>query len=102
MLKSTLVMLLYCSINTQSFAHDKSRSTSQFIKGKSRDLQKLLIYLSGKGVSTFKHGPGGCGGQMASPSLPGRAGLFGVFPTIFVLYSNDLPSKGLSSLISSL
>ena len=43
----------------------------------------------------------GTGGRFASLSFPG---LFGVFPTISVLYSNDLPSKVLlsASLISSL
>ena len=32
----------------------------------------------------------GTGGRFASPSFPG---LSGVFPTIFVLYLNDLPSE---------
>ena len=48
-------------------------------------------------TSTFKVGTGGCGGRSASPTFPGYAGLCGVFPTIFVLYSNDLPSEALSS-----
>ena len=85
------VMLLFCSINTQSFVHNKSSSISQFINGKLRDLQKLLRYLSGIVSSTCKV----CnGGQFASPSLPGFSSKF---PTISVLYSNDLPSKALSS-----
>ena len=48
------VILLFCSINTHSFIHDKSSSISQFIKGKSRNLQKLPRYLSGIATSTFK------------------------------------------------
>ena len=35
----------------------------------------------------------GTGGRFVSPSFQGCAG---VFPAIFVLYSNDLPSKALS------
>ena len=46
---------------------------------------------------TCKVGTHGRGGRSASPSFPGHAGLCGVFPTIFVLYSNDLPSEALSS-----
>ena len=87
--KFTPIMLLFCSINAQSFLDDKSSSISQFINGKSRDLEKLLRYLSGIVISTCKVGTGG---QFASPSFPG---LSGVFPTIFVLYSNDLPSEAL-------
>ena len=89
--KFTPVMLLFCSINTQSFVHDKPSSFSQFINDKSRDLQKLLRYLSGIVNSMCKVGTGG---QFASPPF---RGLSGVFPTIFVLYSNDLPSEALSS-----
>ena len=77
--KFTTIMLLFCSINTQYFAHDKSSYISQFINSKSRDLQKLLRYLSGIVTSTFKIGTGG---RFASLSIPG---LSGVFPTIFVL-----------------
>ena len=87
----TPVILLFCSINTQSFVHDKSSSISQFINGKSRDLQKLLRYFSEIVTSTLKVGTVG---QFASPLFPG---VFGVFPTIFILYSNDLPSEALSS-----
>ena len=72
-------MLLFCSINTQFFVHDKSSSISRFISGKSRDLKKLLRYLSGIVTSTYKVGTGG---QFASPSFPG---LSGVFPTVFIL-----------------
>ena len=84
-------MLLFCYINKQYFVHDKSSSISQFINGKLVDLQKLLRYLSGIVYSTLKVGTGG---RFASPSFPG---ISGVFPTIFVLYSNDLPSEALSS-----
>ena len=35
---------------------------SQSISGKSRNLQKLLSYLSGTVTSAFKAGTGGCGG----------------------------------------
>ena len=45
-----------------SFFHDKLSSPSQFIKGKSTDLQKLLRYLSGIVISTFKVGTGSSGG----------------------------------------
>ena len=54
-LKSMPVMLLLCSSNIQSFVHYKSSSTSQLLKGKSRDLQKLLIKIT----TTFKVGTGG-------------------------------------------
>ena len=77
--KFTPVMLLFCSINTQSFDHDKSSSISQFVNANSRDLQKSIGYLSGIVTSTFKVDTGR---QFASPSFPG---LSGVFPTIFVL-----------------
>ena len=55
-------MLFRCSIET--LVHNKSKSTSQFIKIKSRDLQKLLRYLSGIVSSTFyvKDSTGGCTG----------------------------------------
>ena len=69
-MKFTPVALLRCSINTQSFVQDKSSSTSQFIKVKSRDLKKLLQYLSGIVTSTFKNSTGGCAGQSASPGFP--------------------------------
>ena len=59
---------------------------SQFINGKSRNLQKLLRYLSGIVTSTFTAGTAGCGGQSASLSFPGLSGLCGVFPTIFVIF----------------
>ena len=69
-MKFTPVTLLRCSINTQSFVQDKSSSTSQFIKVKSRDLKKLLQYLSGIVTSMFKNSTGGCAGQSASPGFP--------------------------------
>ena len=56
-------MLSWCSINTQFFVHDKSSSISQFISGKSRNLQRVLRYLSGIVTSAFKAGTGGCGGH---------------------------------------
>ena len=55
-------MVLSCSSNTQSFVHDKSNSISQFISGKSRNLKKILKYLSRLVTSTFKVGTGGSGG----------------------------------------
>ena len=79
----------------QSFDHNKSSSTSNFIKDESRVLQKLLRYLSGIVTSTFKDVTGGCAGWSTSPGFPGCGGLFGVSPTIFILYSNDLLSKAL-------
>ena len=47
--------------------------------------------------STFKFG---AGGRFSSPSLPDH--IFGVFPSIFVSYANDLPSETLSSTSSIL
>ena len=44
------------------FAQDKSGCISQFINGKTRNLQKLLRYLSGIVASTFRVGTAGCGG----------------------------------------
>ena len=93
-------MLLLCSTNPQSFVHDKSSSISQLIRDKSRDLQKLLRYLSGIVTSLFQDGTGYCGGWSASSSFPDRGGLSGAPPTIFVLYSNDLPSEAFSSTLS--
>ena len=68
------------------FFPDKSSSISQFINVKSRSLQKLLRYLSWIVTSTFKVGTASL---FTFPSFPGCGG---VFPTIFVLYLNDLPS----------
>ena len=54
-------------------------------------------------TSTFKVGTaccGGCGVWVPSAfcgDQEGRGGLSGVFPTIFVLYLNDLLSEALSS-----
>ena len=71
-IKITLVILLWCSISTQSFDHVKS----QFINGKLRNLQKLLRYFSGTVAPTFKVGRVGFGGWFTSPKFPGHAGLF--------------------------
>ena len=59
-------MLLFCSINTQSFVHDK-------LNGR---------YLNGIVTLMFRVGTGG---RFASPSFPA---LFGVCTTIFVLYKH--------------
>ena len=42
--------------------HDKSSYISQFISGKSRNLQTLVKYLRGIVTSTIKAGTGGRGG----------------------------------------
>ena len=60
-------MLLWCCINTQYFDHDNSSSILQYINDKLRDLQKLLIDLTGILTLTFKAGTGGCGRRFASP-----------------------------------
>ena len=90
------VMLFRCSMET--LVHNKSKSTSQFIKIKSRDLQKLLRYLSGIVSSTFyvKDSTGGCTGWSAFSGFQGFGTLSGVYPTIFDFYSNDLPCEALS------
>ena len=69
---------------------------SQFISGKSRNIQKLLGYLSEIVTSIFKVGTSYCSGRLTSSSFQGRSSLPGVFHTIFVLYLNDLPSEALS------
>ena len=63
-------------------------SIPQFISGKSRNLEKLLRYLSGIVISTFK---AGTAGQFAAFSFP-RCAAF--FPTTF-LCLNDLPCEEL-------
>ena len=45
-------------------------------------------------------GKAGCGDWFASPQFPGRVGLSVVFPTIFILYLNDLSSEVLSLILS--
>ena len=70
----------------QSFVHDKSSSTSHFIKGKSRDFEKLLRYLSGIVTFTFKNDTDGCAGWSACPEFWSCDNLCGVSPTISVLY----------------
>ena len=77
-------MLLWCSINIQSFLHDKSSSIPQFFNSISKNLKKLLKNVSGIVTLTFKVNSAG---RFASPSFPGRAGLF---RTIFVLHLNDV------------
>ena len=52
-MRFTLYILLLASINTECFVHNKSISTSQLIKGKSSDLQKLLRHFNGIVTSTF-------------------------------------------------
>ena len=54
----------------QSFVHDKSSSTWQSIKSKSKDLQKLVRYLSEIVTSKFKLGAGAHSGQLVFPSFP--------------------------------
>ena len=77
------VMLLLCSINIQSFIHNKSSFTLQLIKTKSRDIQNLSSRIvSRKMTSTFKVGPDGRGGRSASPSIPGHPHISSVFPVL--------------------
>ena len=79
------------SINTQFFDHFKSRSTSQFIKDKLRDLQTLLSYLSGIVTSVFKGGiagnadRGGWNSSKFTGGITDRAGPPSVF--LLLLYS---------------
>ena len=60
---------------------------SQFIKGKSRDLQKLLRYLSRIVTLMCKNGISTCGDPSASLKFPGCGGLSGVPPTVFFCIS---------------
>ena len=64
---------------TQSLGHVERISTSQFINGISRVLQKLLKYFNSTIISTSFVFP-----------------LLAVFPVIFTLYLNDLESAKLS------
>ena len=64
----TTLHVLDTSDITQYFDHDKSSSISWLIKGKSRDLQKLLKYFNGTTTSSSNVPP-----------------LSGVFPINFVL-----------------
>ena len=80
-------VLLKCSL----LSSIKLSSTSQFIKGKLRDLQKspkkdLQRYLSGIVTFTFKNDTDGCGGRSACPEFWSCGNLSGVSPTISVLY----------------
>ena len=61
-IKFASVMLLSCSINTQPYIYDRSSSSSQFLVGSSRNLQKLLIYLIRRNTLAFKTGTAGCRG----------------------------------------
>ena len=90
------------SINTKSFVHGKSNSTSQLIKSKSSVLQKLIRYFRGITISTFKVGTRGGGGQSACPGIPGCEAQAGVFSVIPVLYLSDLSFKASSSTSSIL
>ena len=77
--------------NTPS-SHNKSGSVSQFVSGKSRNLQILLRYFSRRVTSAFKAGTAGCGGWVPSGlcgCCSGHSGLSGYFHTFFVLYLND-------------
>ena len=49
------------------------------IKSKSRDVQKLLRYLSGIVTSMLKDGNSGCASQSVSPRFPSCDSRFGVF-----------------------
>ena len=91
--KVPLLILEANSINTKSFVHDKSSSTSQLIKSKSSDLQKLIRYFRGITISTFKVGTRGGGGESACPGIPGCEAQAGVFSIISVLYLSDLSFK---------
>ena len=68
-MKFTPVMLLSCTTKLYSFVHDKSSPTSLFIKGKSRDLLKMLRYLSGIVTCTFKNDTDGCPGWSVCPEF---------------------------------
>ena len=48
-------------------------------------------------ASTSRFATAGWGGRFTLPSYPGHGGFFNILATIFVLYSNDLPSEALSS-----
>ena len=63
------------------------------MKGKLRDLQKLLRYLIEIVNSTSKDGTSSFGGWSACSGFPDCHGLSGLSPTIFVLYLNDLPCE---------
>ena len=46
-------------------------------------------------TSTFNVGTGARAGRAASLSFPGCADLAYVFPAVFILFLNDLPSESL-------
>ena len=60
-------------------------NSSQFAKGISKNLQKLLRYLKGIVTSTFKVGTGGRAGWSASPEFSGCGSLSGAF-LLFLFY----------------
>ena len=78
--KFTPVTLLFCSVNRQSFVHDKWSSISQLTNEKSKDLQKVLGYMIEIVAATCKVGTGG---WFASPSFPG-------FSVVCRLYNNSI------------
>ena len=94
-------MLLWCSVNTQSFVNDQSSSALPLIKGKSSDLQKLLTCFSGIMTSTFKVIVSGCACWSASPLFAACNSLVSVFSVISVVYLNDLLSEALWLTLSS-
>ena len=69
----------------QSSVHDKSSFTSQFIKAKSRDVQKLLRYLSGIVTFTFKNDADGCAGWSACPEFWSCGNLLAIL-LLFLFY----------------
>ena len=83
-IKKFAPVMLLCSTNTQSFVHNKKNPIPQILKVESRNLQKVLKYLSGIVTSTFKIGTSG---RFESSSIPGHAV---VFPTTLLLHLNDV------------
>ena len=75
----------------------KNQALLMLIKGKSSDLQKLIIDFCGITILTLKVGTSGGGGQSACPGIPDCEAYAGVLSIIFVLYVNDLSSKASSS-----
>ena len=92
---SCYIIMMFC----QYIVHDKSSPIHTLSVVNKEISKKLLRYLSEIVTSNFKAGTAGRGGRGGwFPSGPGggcdgRAGVHGVFPTIFILYLNDLPSE---------
>ena len=82
----TPIMLLSCALKMSSFVPNKQSSTSQFIKGKSRDHQKSLRYLSRIVTFAFKNDTDGYAGWSACPEFWSCGNRSGVAPNISVLY----------------